>query len=142
MANSKLSEVLLTLEFERETIRERIDEFQYELAVIEEAIQGIKKIVFVQSPSEKARSKTNIQVIEEILRASPKPIHILGIVEIMKEKLEKDISRPTIDTAISRHLKSQGETSRILRLGDGMYEYKREKKTCSPEQRGVDLVFQ
>ncbi len=135
MANSKLKEVLQELEFERNTILDQIFNFQHELDVIEEAIKGIRKIVNGQPATEDTGRKTNIQMVEDILRTSRKPMHILKIVEKMKEIRGTDVSRATIETAISRHLKTFEIDSKFQRLGDGMYEYQRTEQTISPANR-------
>ena len=124
MPNSKLIEVLQTLGLERESISSRIDDLQRELDVVEEAIQSIKKIADENRASDPDGRKTNIQMVEDILRDSPIPMHILEIVEKIKEIRGVDVSRATIETAISRYLNTSGVDPQIERLGEGMYRHR------------------
>ena len=49
--------------------------------------------------------KTQLMVVEEILRAETKPLHVMEIIRIAHEQYNVTLNRETIVSAISKHVK-------------------------------------
>ena len=123
MSNSKLFEVVRNLEQERDRMKLNISQTQKQLTDVDDAIKSIKNILNGMPAEKNQRNqKTHVGLTEEILAAQNRPVHIKSILAQIQKIRNKKISRATIETALSRHLKKVGKESRIERLGEGMYQ--------------------
>ncbi|CAI2719044.1 HTH domain-containing protein [Nitrospina watsonii] len=153
MPNSKLQTILDDLKGERKTLYDQADEIQKKISEINQAISSLEYLVGSKSSSSGngslpqisfgrtkfTKRRTNIEMVEAVLRDSAKPLHISEIVKEIGNRLDKDVSRGTIETAISRKIKIAGDDSHIKRLGEGMYTLRR--KEHDPEKERGDSIF-
>jgi len=85
---------------------ERFLKFQREITELK--LETIKKYQRLQGKdTAKPKSTSRIELVEDILRAAGRPLHISEIIEIAKRDFEVDLERDSVVSALVKKVKSE-----------------------------------